>query len=91
MKTQRATLFIASITIASFAACFACAAQGVTYSKLVQQACGQDYHKFCADYGLDSPALRSCMDRAGKSLSHGCVHALIQSGEVSQAEVDRRK
>ena len=55
MKTQRATLFIASITIASFAGCFACAAQGVTYSKLVQQACGQDYRKFCGDYGLETP------------------------------------
>jgi hypothetical protein len=31
------------------------------------------------------------MDKAGKSLSKPCVKALIQSGEVSQAEVDRRK
>ena len=29
--------------------------------------------------------------KAGKSLSKACVKALIQSGEVSQAEVDRRK
>jgi hypothetical protein len=31
------------------------------------------------------------MDKAGKGLSKSCVKALIQSGEVSQAEVDRRK
>jgi hypothetical protein len=31
------------------------------------------------------------MDKAGHILSKSCVKALIQSGEVSQAEVDRRK
>jgi len=31
------------------------------------------------------------MDRNGKNLSKGCVNALVQSGEVSQAEVNRRK
>jgi hypothetical protein len=31
------------------------------------------------------------MDKVGSSLSKACVKALIQSGEVSQAEVDRRK
>ena len=50
-----------------------------------------DYRKFCGDYGLESTALRVCMDKAGKGLSKSCVKALIQSGEVSQAEVDRRK
>jgi hypothetical protein len=44
-----------------------------------------------AEYGLESAALRVCMDKAGKSLSKGCVNALIESGEVSQAEVDRRR
>ena len=38
-----------------------------------------------------SAALRSCMNRNGKNLSAGCVNALVQSGEVSQAEVNRRK
>jgi hypothetical protein len=31
------------------------------------------------------------MDKAGNSLSKSCVNALIQAGEVSQAEVNRRK
>jgi hypothetical protein len=31
------------------------------------------------------------MDRNGRSLSKSCVQALVASGEVSQAEVDRRK
>ena len=32
-----------------------------------------------------------CMDKAGELLSGECIHALIDAGEVSQAEVDRRK
>ena len=31
------------------------------------------------------------MDRNGNSLSKTCVQALVASGQVSQAEVDRRK
>jgi hypothetical protein len=67
------------------------AAQADSYSKAVQKSCAADYHKYCGEYGLESTALRGCMDRAGKSLSKACVKALIQSGEVSQAEVNRRK
>jgi len=67
------------------------AAEAQSYSKAVQQFCAVDYRKYCGEYGLESAALRVCMDKAGKSLSKGCVRALIQSGEVSQAEVDRRK
>jgi hypothetical protein len=67
------------------------AAEPIPYSKAVQQFCAADYRKYCGDYGLESAALRSCMDRAGDSLSPSCVKALVSSGEVSQAEVDRRK
>lgn len=87
MKTRRATLLIASISIA----CLASAARAAPISPLERQECRDDYKKFCGEYGLDSPALRACMDRAGRGLSKGCVQALIQAGEVSQAEVDRRK
>ncbi|MGH6865954.1 MAG: hypothetical protein ACREDO_07265 [Methyloceanibacter sp.] len=62
-----------------------------TYSKIVQQNCRADYKKYCSEYGLESAALRNCMDKAGNSLSKSCVRALVQSGEVSQAEVNRRK
>jgi hypothetical protein len=61
------------------------------YSKAVQKACAADYHAHCGEYGLESAALRTCMDRNGKSLSKTCVQALVAAGEVSQAEVDRRK
>jgi hypothetical protein len=61
------------------------------YSKAVQKACAADYHAHCAEYGLESAALRVCMDKNGQSLSKTCVQALVAAGEVSQAEVDRRK
>jgi hypothetical protein len=61
------------------------------YSKAVQKACAADYHAHCSEYGLESAALRTCMDRNGRSLSQTCVQALVAAGEVSRAEVDRRK
>ena len=56
-----------------------------------KRSCNDDYKKFCGSYGLESNALRDCMDRVGHSLSHDCVDALIDAGEVSRAEVERRK
>lgn len=61
------------------------------YSKAVQQACMADYKKLCGEYGIETAALRTCMDKNGHSLTKTCVNALIDAGEVSQAEVDRRK
>ena len=86
MKTLGAGLLIAVVSLRGGGA-----AMADSYSKAVQQFCKDDYKKFCGDYGLETPALRSCMDRAGHSLSKSCVKALVASGEVSQAEVDRRK
>ena len=87
MRKISATLFTAAVAIS----CIAGAAGAETYSKIVQQNCRADYKTHCADYGIESAALRSCMNRNGKNLSAGCVNALVQSGEVSQAEVNRRK
>jgi len=67
------------------------AAEESRYSKALQKACVADYKKYCGEYGLESPALRTCMDKAGHSLSKSCVSALIDAGEVSQAEADRRR
>jgi hypothetical protein len=87
MRTTCATWLVACLTVLGCAG----AAHADSYSKAVQKSCAADYRKYCGEYGLESAALRVCMDKAGKSLSKGCVKALIQSGEVSQAEVDRRK
>jgi hypothetical protein len=53
--------------------------------------CAEAYHKYCGEYGLDSNALRNCMDRNGRALPHDCVEALIDAGEVSRSEVEGRK
>jgi len=70
---------------------FPAASEESRYSKALRKACVADYKKYCGEYGLESAALRTCMDKAGHSLSKSCVRALIDAGEVSQAEVDRRK
>jgi hypothetical protein len=48
-------------------------------------------HKYCGEYGLESAALRNCMDRNGRAMPHDCLEALIDAGEVSRSEVERRK
>ena len=76
---------------------FACLApsmawsQAGTITKGMQNNCANDYKKFCGDYGLQTSALNLCMKKAGPSLSPACVHALVQAGKISQAEVDRIK
>ena len=87
MRIYRTTVLVACFSVLGFTG----AAIADSYSKAVQQSCAADYHKYCGEYGLESTALRFCMDKVGKSLSKSCVKALIQSGEVTQAEVDRRK
>jgi hypothetical protein len=87
MNSYRAKLLVAVVS----AACLACAAHAQPITKAVQAACKEDYKQFCAEYGLETSGLRSCMDRNGHNLSKICVSALVKAGEVSQAEVDRRK
>ena len=55
-----------------------------------KKACAQAYHKYCGEYGLQSSALRDCMNRNGRALPHDCIDALIDAGEVSRSEVERR-
>jgi hypothetical protein len=44
--------------------CCGCAAHAQSpYDKAVQKACAADYRAYCGEYGLESAALRSCMDR----------------------------
>ncbi len=61
------------------------------FSLRVQWACATDYYSHCSQYGLTSPKLRSCMRAVGTGLSKRCVDALVADGEVSAAEVARRR
>ena len=55
-----------------------------------KQYCAHDYRQYCGDDGLGSTLLRDCMNKHGKSLSAQCIKALVDAGEVSEAEVERR-
>lgn len=50
-------------------------------SEKVKNACVDDYYRFCPAYAVGSPALRQCMRRASRNLSHKCKSALRNSGE----------
>jgi hypothetical protein len=62
-----------------------------TYSDAVQRACANDYKQHCREYGIETEALRLCMDRAGQKLTKTCVDALVADGEVSKQHVEARK
>jgi hypothetical protein len=62
-----------------------------TYSDAVQRACINDYKRYCPEYGIESEALRLCMDRAGQKLTQTCVDALVADGEISKQQVEARK
>jgi hypothetical protein len=53
--------------------------------------CAAAYKTYCGEYGLETAALRDCMNRNGGSLSNSCVEALISAGEISRGEVERRR
>jgi hypothetical protein len=83
IKTILAGLVLAAI-------CFG-TAQSAPVSKHVQNHCVQDYKKYCHEWGIETKGLTNCMHRHGDRLTNACIAALVQAGEVSQAEVNRRK
>ena len=68
-----------------------CNAEPRKITEAEKNFCAEAYHKYCSEYGLESAALRNCMDRNGRALPHNCIEALIDAGEVSRGEVERRK
>lgn len=90
MTTLTTTLLCAAALALSLLAESA-QAQTSRYSKQLQRACVNDYKAYCGEYGIETEALRLCMDRVGHRLTKTCVNALVAEGEVSRAEVNRRK
>jgi hypothetical protein len=56
-----------------------------------KQYCAHDYRQYCGEDGLGSNLLRDCMNKHGKNLSEQCIKALVDAGEVTEAEVERRE
>src|SRR5512143_1522408 len=79
-----AVLFAFSVTLLP-----AIAAQPITERE--KRDCPNDYHRLCGEYGLGTEALRACMSRNIKKVSHACVAALVDAGEMTQAQADKLK
>ena len=56
-----------------------------------KQFCAHDYRQYCGQDGLGSNLLRDCMSAHGKNLSEQCIKALVDAGEVTEAEVEKRE
>ena len=79
---------------AAGAAIFACVAlllpaEAGNVTEREKRDCQGDYHAYCSEYGLGTNALRACMSRNIKKVSHACVGALVAAGELSQAQADK--
>ena len=53
--------------------------------------CADDYRKYCHQWGLETKGLENCMRRHGDRLTNACISALVRTGQVTQAEVNRRR
>ena len=60
------------------------------YTQKVKQACAGDYQSFCSQYAPDSTELRRCFESNRKGLSHVCITALIDAGEVPARYLKRK-
>jgi hypothetical protein len=90
LETRKAAQAIAASTLALIGAATT-ASDAFAVSLGVQLACATDYYAHCSAYSPDSPQVRSCMRAVGNGLSKRCVSALVAAGEVSAAEVARRR
>jgi hypothetical protein len=52
------------------------------FSAKVRKACAGDYQNFCSQYEPESTELRRCFESNRKGLTHTCVTALVDAGEV---------
>ena len=64
---------------------------GAVVSEKVRKICRDDYFAHCNGHEVGSEALRECMRKAGDKLSPSCVDALVEAGEISASEVQRRR
>ena len=60
-----------------------------TITEREKRDCQTDYKRYCNEYGLGSEALRACMSRSIKKIANACVAALVDAGEMSQAQADK--
>ena len=79
---MRNTFNTFAVAIAAAGILAAGAGDAYALNKKVRRACGFDYQDFCSQYDPASSAVRRCFESNRKSLSKGCIRALIDAGEV---------
>jgi len=79
------------LAIAALAGAVSTAAFAGPVTDEEKQFCAHDYRQYCGQDGLGSNLLRDCMNQHGKSLSEQCIKALVDAGEVTEAEVEQRE
>ena len=87
MTIRYSTVASAAIFAFTFLLLSAVAATAVTERE--KRDCRADYHRYCRQYGLGTEALRACMSRSIKKISNSCVAALVDAGEMTQAQADK--
>ena len=87
-NTMKATLRIALGT-AGFVLTLLAIPALAEYTEREKRDCQKDYHAYCGEYGLGTEALRACMSRNIKKVSHACVGALVDSGEMTKAQANK--
>ena len=90
MFSAPASLRLLAAAIA-FGTIAAHSSQASAVSLSVQLACATDYYAYCSKHDPDGPGVRGCMRANGMKLSTRCVNALVGAGEVSKADVERRR
>ncbi len=86
MKTEYSTV-LSAVMFASVLFVVPAIAGDITERE--KRDCPKDYHAYCGDYGLGTEALRACMSRNIKKVSSACVAALVDAGEMTQAQADK--
>lgn len=79
------------IILATATAVVLSASQASAVGFLTRMSCASDYYAYCGQFEVGSKDLRVCMRRAGPKLSKPCLNALIADGEVSKAEVEKKR
>jgi hypothetical protein len=87
--SYRVSLLVAFALALGFAG--AARAESVTITKAVQDACAEEYHQFCNQYGIGSELLDMCFKQNASKMTKACVEALVAAGDVSQEYVDQQK
>ena len=63
-------------------------AEAGNITERMKRDCKSDYNRYCKKYKLGSEGLRACMSRSIKKVSNRCIVALVDGGEMTQAQAD---